>query len=94
MNTDGFGWYAYLLRCADGTIYAGVTTHLERRVDQHNGRIAGGARYTRVRRPVALVWWSGHDSRSAAQREEAALRQLNRRQKLELIEAFASRERP
>ncbi|MGB0189286.1 MAG: GIY-YIG nuclease family protein, partial [Aequoribacter sp.] len=49
-------WIVYILNCADGTLYTGVTTDVERRLRQHNGEIVGGARYTRVRRPVAIVW--------------------------------------
>ncbi|MBD5418248.1 MAG: GIY-YIG nuclease family protein [Desulfovibrio sp.] len=48
-------WYVYLLECRDGTLYCGITCDLERRVAQHNGLLAGGARYTRGRRPVRLT---------------------------------------
>ena len=71
--------YAYLVRCADGTIYAGWTTDLARRVQAHNeGR---GAKYTRSRRPVTLVYSEAFGTR------EAALKRLSRREKLALIEA-------
>lgn len=81
-------WHVYLVLCADSTLYAGVTTHLQRRLDQHNGHVAGGARYTRGRRPVRLVWWRGCPNRSAAQQEEALLRRLSRAQKWALVSAF------
>ena len=78
-------WQVYLLRCADQSLYAGVTTDLARRLQQHNGQLAGGARYTQARRPVALVWSESCDSRSDAQQREHALRRLSRAQKLALI---------
>ena len=77
-------WWVYMLRCADGSLYTGVTTDLQRRLAQHNGECAGGARYTRSRRPVMLIWQeAGHD-RGSAQRREAALKRLPRRRKLVL----------
>ena len=88
MNTDAgqdSPWQVYLLQCADSSLYAGVTTDLARRIQQHNGQLAGGARYTRARRPVALVWSKACDSRSDAQQREQALRSLSREQKLALI---------
>ena len=88
MNTyarQGSLWQVYLLQCADSSLYAGVTTDLARRIQQHNGQLAGGARYTRTRRPVALVWSKACDSQSDAQQRERALRRLSREQKLALI---------
>ena len=88
MNTDvgqDAPWQVYLLQCADQSLYAGVTTDLPRRLQQHNGQLAGGARYTQARRPVALVWSEACDSRSDAQQREHALRRLSRAQKLALI---------
>ena len=60
-------WFVYLVKCADGTFYTGVTTDLVRRVRQHNGEIVGGANYTRARRPVALAWCEACENRSVAQ---------------------------
>lgn len=48
-------WLVYLLECADGTLYCGITTNVERRLGQHNGQVPGGARYTQGRRPVRLI---------------------------------------
>lgn len=79
-------WYVYLLRCADGTLYAGVTTDLARRLSEHNGNDRLGARYTRARRPVELVHSEPAASRAEACRREAALRKLSRRAKLALIQ--------
>ena len=78
-------WQVYLLQCADQSLYVGVTTDLARRLQQHNGQLAGGARYTQARRPVALVWSEACDSRSDAQQREHALRRLSKEQKLALI---------
>ena len=65
-------WYCYLARCRDGSLYVGTTTDLHRRVAEHNaGR---GARYTRSRRPITLVWWECCATRSAALKREAEVR--------------------
>lgn len=78
-------WFVYLVRCADTTLYAGVTTDLDRRVTAHNqGR---GARYTRGRGPVHLVWSKNCPSQSEALREEAALKRLTRAQKEALVKS-------
>ena len=77
-------WFFYALRCADDTLYAGVTTDPSRRVTEHNsGR---GARYTAGRRPVRLVAVWRLPDRGAAQRAEAQFRRLSRARKLALIE--------
>jgi len=78
------GWYVYILQCADRTLYTGITTDLERRVDEHNNDRAG-ARYTRARRPVSLVYAEVADSRSLASRREAAIKKLSRADKQLLV---------
>ena len=76
-------WTVYLLRCADGSLYAGITTDLEARVAAHNaGR---GARYTRGRLPVTVAWKRGRQPPTDARRLEYALRQLSREEKLRLV---------
>ena len=78
-------YWVYLLRCADGSLYTGITNDLTRRLAAHNsGR---GAKYTRSRRPVELVWREEQPDRSAALRREAALKALPRSEKLALIAA-------
>lgn len=77
-------WFVYLLRCADDSLYCGVCTNLERRLEEHNTS-PRGARYTRARRPVALVWHTERDSRSAACQEEARIKRLSRAAKERLI---------
>lgn len=78
-------WRVYVLRCADGCLYTGVTTDLQRRLAQHNGERAGGPRFTRGRRPVELLWQEAAPDRAAAQRREAAIKQLPRSAKLALL---------
>ena len=80
----------YILQCADGTLYTGWTTDLERRVRAHNN--GQGARYTRGRRPVRLVYREEQPTRSAAQRREDAIRRLSRTDKLKLIEGRSNDE--
>ena len=75
--------YVYILRCADGTLYTGSITDLDRRLAAHNA--GKGAKYTRSRRPVTLVYHEEVESWSAARRREAAIKKLTRREKLELV---------
>lgn len=80
--------YAYLVRCADGTLYAGWTTDLRRRMAAHNaGR---GAKYTRSRRPVALAYFEAFGSKREALQREAALKKLTREEKLALCAGFSA----
>jgi putative endonuclease len=77
--------FVYLLRCADSTIYTGWTFDLSRRVRAHQaGR---GARYTRARRPVELIYCERCSSRRAAMQREAAIKRMSRAQKLQLTKA-------
>ena len=82
-------YYVYLLRCADGTLYTGFTNDLARRLAAHNaGR---GAKYTRGRRPVELVYWESFSNKSSALKREYAIKQCTRKEKLALIQTFTSR---
>lgn len=81
-------WYVYMLECADDTLYTGITTNLERRVKEHNTSKLG-AKYTRVRRPVRLVWSLECVNRSDASKTESKLKKKTRTQKLRLIQAKA-----
>jgi len=78
--------YTYIVQCADGSFYTGWTTDLENRLQVHND--GKGARYTRSRRPVRLVYLEVHPNRSEAQRREATVRRLRRDQKEALVSAF------
>lgn len=83
-NEKSIKYYTYMLRCADGTLYSGYTTDLYRRTALHNS--GKGAKYTRSRRPVELVFMEEQPTKSEALRQEAALKKLTRTQKLRLIE--------
>lgn len=75
--------YTYMVRCSDGTLYTGWTNNLEKRMEAHNsGR---GAKYTKSRRPVELVYYEEFTQKSDAMSREARLKQLGRAEKLKLI---------
>ena len=77
-------YYLYILKCADKTLYTGITTDLKRRVVEHNCSKLG-ARYTSSRRPVKVVYSKKFKNRSGASKEEARIKSLNKSKKLELI---------
>lgn len=77
-------WWVYFVRCADYSLYCGVTTDLARRVDEHNYHRCA-AKYTRSRRPVVLVWSEKHASHGAALRRERQLKGMMRKLKEELV---------
>ena len=77
-------WFVYILRCSDDSLYTGVTTNLSRRVNEHNNS-KKGAKYTRTRQPVELVWSAECGSRSEAMKREASIKKLNRPKKLLLV---------
>lgn len=78
-------WCVYILRCADGSLYTGITTDTARRVIEHNQNDRLGAKYTRARRPVNLVYQASCDNRSDACKREAGIKKLSRQAKLKLI---------
>ncbi|NNM80225.1 MAG: GIY-YIG nuclease family protein [Gallionella sp.] len=82
-------WCCYLLRCADDTLYCGITNNLEKRLAAHNDGTA--AKYTRTRTPVELVFSEACAGRSAASKRELAIKRLTRDKKLALILAHATR---
>ena len=84
-TTDHKPWFVYILRCADDSLYTGVTTDINRRLDQHNGIIKNGAKYTRNRQPVTLMYQETSKSRSEACKREYAIKDLNRSEKERLI---------
>lgn len=79
----GEGWWVYLLRCIDGSLYTGIAKDVARRCEQHNAGTA--SRYTRSRRPVALVCQEAYPSRSLALKREAAIKAMSKQQKESLI---------
>jgi putative endonuclease len=76
------GWVCYLLQCADGTLYCGITNGLEKRVAMHNA--GEGAKYTRGRAPVRLVYAEACADKSAALKRERAIKRMPRAEKLRL----------
>ena len=82
--------YAYLLKCSDGSLYAGWTNDPKRRLKAHNSGTA--SKYTRSRRPVEMVYLEEFDTQSEAMKREAALKMMTREQKLELIKTCKQKE--
>ena len=78
-------WHVYMVRCSDGTLYTGITNNLEKRIESHNSE-KDGARYTRSRRPVKLVYAEQAGSRSAAAKLEYQLKKLPLSKKKEFVE--------
>ena len=76
-------WFVYIVRCGDGSLYTGITKDVSRRCQQHNAGTA--SRYTRIRRPVKLVYQVARPSQGSALRREAAIKAMNRQGKLTLI---------
>jgi len=77
-------YFVYILRCHDDTLYTGITTDLQRRLKEHNSSDKG-AKYTKNRRPVELVYAEKQNDRSNASKREYLLKHLSRSQKLQLI---------
>jgi putative endonuclease len=77
------GWWVYVVRCADGTLYTGISTDPDRRLGQHNAGTA--SKYTRARRPVELVYRERRRTHGAALRREAEIKALPRPAKLVMI---------
>ncbi len=80
-------WFVYILKCSDDTLYTGVSTDIKRRLHEHNNCNKKGARYTRARRPVKMVYHECVENRSEAGKREASIKKLNRLQKLSLIKS-------
>jgi len=79
------GYYVYIVKCSDATLYTGITTDLTRRLDEHNNS-PKGAKYTKVRRPVELVYSEKHEDRSSASKREYIIKKLSRMKKEALID--------
>lgn len=80
-------YYLYILQCADQTLYSGITVDLDRRLGEHNSS-KFGAKYTRSRRPVKLVYLKKYRNRSMASIAEIKIKQLSRAEKLNLIKKY------
>ncbi|MCK4837759.1 MAG: GIY-YIG nuclease family protein [Desulfobulbaceae bacterium] len=83
-------WYVYMAICKDQTIYTGIAKDLQKRLSEHNNG-ANGAKYTRSRRPVAIVYQEMQPSRSAATKRELQLKKLTRAKKLQLIQELSKK---
>lgn len=71
-------WFVYMVRCADQSLYTGVTTNIQRRLDEHNKCDKKGARYTRARRPVTLCYTESLTGRAAACQRESEIKRLSK----------------
>lgn len=80
----GDKWLVYIVRCADGTLYTGITKDVKRRCQQHNAGTA--SRYTRSRRPIKLIYQEIHPDQSSALKREAAIKAMTRKEKLAMIQ--------
>jgi putative endonuclease len=77
-------YFLYILKCKDGTLYTGITTDIIRRINEHNSSTKG-AKYTRVRRPVVLVYSKKFKNRSTSSKAEARIKAMTRQEKQDLI---------
>jgi putative endonuclease len=77
--------YTYIVECSDGSYYTGKTYDIDHRIKQHNGLLPGGAKYTKVRRPVKLVHYEEYTTNTIACYREAEIKRLTRQQKKQLI---------
>jgi putative endonuclease len=84
MNKNEGGWFVYLLLCSDGSLYTGITNDLERRITQHND--GKGAKYTRSRRPVKLVYRKNCRDQSDALKQEHSIKKMSRDKKWQMID--------
>ena len=84
-------WYVYIVECSDGTFYTGYTNDVDKRVSTHNkGR---GAKYTRTRRPVTLVYCVSYPTKSLAMSGEYYVKQMSRQSKLFMIAVYKNRDK-
>ena len=82
--------YVYILKCSDNTLYTGWTTSLEKRLKSHNS--GKGAKYTRVRLPVEIVYFEEFEDKKEAMKREYAIKQLSRQEKIKLIDSKSNNE--
>lgn len=82
--------YTYIVRCSDGTLYTGWTNNIERRIRDHN--VGKGAKYTKPRRPVTLVYLEVFETKEEAMKREYAIKRLSRDKKIELTEKYRREE--
>ncbi len=78
-------FYTYIVECSDYTLYTGWTTDVDKRMRAHNGEIKGGAKYTKGRRPITLLWAQEYPTKEEAQAKEYAVKQLSRNEKIAIV---------
>lgn len=79
-------WWIYIVECIDGTYYTGITPDINKRIAKHNS--GSGAKYTRFREPVVLLYYERHKNRSLATKREIQIKKLTHKQKKELVDNF------
>lgn len=84
-------YFTYIIQCSDKTYYTGVTNDLKKRVKAHNGELRNGAKYTKTRRPVTLMYYEEFKTKSDALKEEYILRHRTRQEKEVLIKGFTDK---
>lgn len=75
-------YFVYIIKCSDNSLYTGIATSLEKRIKQHDGKLEGGAKYTRGKGPVKLIYSEEFKTRSQALKREAEIKKLKREEKL------------
>ena len=83
-------YYVYIVQCADDTLYTGITRELDRRIEEHNSS-PKGAKYTKARRPVKLVYHDSCADRSEASKREYAIKKMNKKMKQDLIATLSTK---
>lgn len=79
-------WWVYIVECVDGTYYTGITPDINKRIEKHNSGL--GAKYTKFRKPVELLYYEKHQNRSCATKREIIIKKLSHLQKKNLIDSF------
>ena len=81
-------YFVYILECSDGTLYTGITKDISKRLNEHNHKDKG-AKYTKARRPVKLLYHENSENRSTASKREYVIKKLTRLKKLQLIQSLS-----
>ena len=87
-------YYTYIVRCADNSLYTGITDNLELRLREHNGQLKGGAKYTRAKRPVYYVHFEEYSTRKEAAAREREIKKMDKAEKEVLILRYNKPDNP